>query len=160
MPTVTIGGVKHTPGYNTLKRMRKATAPSSVNSAKGVADTNVKRAGGSTPRQAAPPKKREKPPIPATKSAAMIAKTNVGKRATKPLLNSGRPIGFSNTKYTGPFAKPSKPSGPTPPVPATKSAMTKFQTEDPKARIARFGAKAEASRPPSSRGGRRTGGGF
>lgn len=64
MPTIYIGGVKHTPSSETLRRMKKAgtkfsTAPPAAkpakgNGARGVPDKAAKRAGGQTPAAQAP----------------------------------------------------------------------------------------------------------
>jgi len=178
MPTIWINGVKHTPTLRTLKKMRASgqkfdtSPPTGVKAskatvtraskgvgAKGVSKTSVKRAGSQTPASA--------PPVPRPRSERP-------KEEKKPALqNSGRPVGFSNTKYTGPFgdsrerkAKEAIKEVRLPPSTPQRTAMDKFQATPPKARLTEMQRRAEEA----SRGKRNnkrkpnskyvTGGGF
>lgn len=61
MPTITINGVKHTPGSNTLKKMKR----------KAAAEAAAKSSSSNKPKSKKPKAKAsEKAPIPATRKKA------------------------------------------------------------------------------------------
>jgi len=105
MPTVTINGKKHTPGSNTLKKMRK----------KAAAEKAAKSAEGSTPKS----KKRggdAKPPIPKDrpkkKAPVNIRLPDRGKKNPKDRVDTGqaRPKPITQLKGKAP-KKGSKKKG-------------------------------------------------
>lgn len=191
MPTIWINGVKHTPTSRTIKKMRASgqkfslTAPgkgvtaskvtvrtaSKGVGAEGVRKTSVRRAGSQTPA-AAPPVPRPRGDRPKDERKSQVGGTSTkGYEPKKPLLNAGRPIGFSNTKYTGPFgdsrerkAKEAIKEVRVPPSTPQRTAMDKFQTTPAKARLAEMRRKAEETRykKRKGKGGQTyvTGGGF
>ena len=171
MPTIWINGVKHTPTSRTLKKMKAAgqkwsTSPPTGTSAskatvrtaskgvgaKGVSSTSVKRAGTQTPASS--------PPIPRPRGDRPKEEK---KAAATPLKNEGRPVGFSTTKYTGPFEKGSKrPSGIGMASTPQLTAQDKFRLTPAKARLRAMQEKADetAKKKRYNRNGRVTGGGF
>ena len=92
MPTIMINGKKHTPGSNTLKKMkRKAAMEAAAKAGKPAADK---------PKVKKPKAKKAKAPVPRPRSerpstVEVVPKKVVPKSGSKPITKGGRTGDFS-----------------------------------------------------------------